>query len=78
MSSSGDYVNIKFECKLVKVKNLRCSLMGRLVPSKSHVRVSPAQDLADAAVTDPQLSGDVTGSDSLMRELHDSLAHDVR
>jgi len=45
---------------------------------ESVYRVSPAQDLADAAVTDPQLSRDVTGSDPLMRELHDSLAHDIR
>lgn len=39
---------------------------------------SPPQDLADAAVTDPQLPGDVTGPDSLVGQLHYPLSDHVR
>lgn len=38
----------------------------------------PAQDLADAAVADPQLPGDVAGSHPLVSQLHYPLPHHVR
>lgn len=38
----------------------------------------PAQDLADTAVTDTQLPGDVTGPHPLMGQVHDALAHTSR
>lgn len=38
----------------------------------------PAEDLADAAVADAQLPGDVARSNPLVSQLHDALAHHVR
>lgn len=38
----------------------------------------PAKDFADTAMADPELSGDVTGPDPLVRELHYSLPHNIR
>lgn len=39
---------------------------------------SPSQDLADAAVTDAQLSGDVTRPDPLVGHVHDALSDHLR
>lgn len=39
---------------------------------------SPAQYLADAAVADPELAGDVTRTYALMGQLHYPLPHHVR
>ncbi|TNN83773.1 hypothetical protein EYF80_005949 [Liparis tanakae] len=47
----------------------------RACPESVH---PPAQDLADAAVADPQLSGDVAGPDALVGQLHYPLPHHVR
>lgn len=38
----------------------------------------PAQDLAHTAVADPQLPGDVTGSDTLVGQLYYPLPHHIR
>lgn len=38
----------------------------------------PAQDLAHAAVRDPELPRDVAWPDTLMRQLHDPLPYDIR
>lgn len=38
---------------------------------------SPAQDLGHAAVGDAQLARDVAGPDSLPRQLHDLVAHQI-
>lgn len=39
---------------------------------------SPAQDLADAAVADSELPGDVTGPNPLMGHVHDALPDHFR
>lgn len=40
--------------------------------------LSPAQDLADTAMADPQLTGDVTGPNALMSHVHNALPDDLR
>ena len=40
--------------------------------------LSPAQDLTDTAVADPQLTGDVAGSDAGVSQLYNLGADDVR
>lgn len=39
---------------------------------------SPSQDLADAAVADPELPGDVAGPDALVSHVHDALPDHLR
>lgn len=39
---------------------------------------SPAQDLADTAMADPQLTGDVAGPNTLMSHVHNALPDDLR
>lgn len=55
----------------------RCG-QGGAMPPRPRAPVLPAQDLADAAVADPQLPGNVTGSHPLVSQLHDPLSHHVR
>lgn len=38
----------------------------------------PGQYFADTAVTDAQVTGDLTGTHTLLRELHDALSRRVR
>lgn len=40
--------------------------------------VEPSEYLGDAAVTDQQLSGDVTGTHAQQRQLHDTTSYTVR
>ncbi len=56
-----------------------CVFRGLCVcSSRAALHSLPAQDLADAAVADPQLAGDVAGSHSLVCHVHDPLPDDLR
>lgn len=42
------------------------------------MRCSPSQDLADTAVADTELAGDVTGTHALVGHVHDALPDHLR
>lgn len=69
----------KKDSRITELPPPQLSVPGcRLLHGRTLVSDPPAQDLADAAVADPQLSGDVAGPDALVGQLHDPLPHHVR